>query len=148
AREARVAAADEAEAAAKTAKKPQEEVSRAMVQALQRFSRRIDATESLLAEARLYRALAANDPKGAKELLGSAKDIAPERKSRILFQIGDKVAAEAAAREAVAKGEGQVQPLANLADLLWRLDKKADALATFEKLRALSAYIDLGTPTF
>ncbi|MGV3532170.1 MAG: peroxiredoxin family protein, partial [Chthoniobacteraceae bacterium] len=148
AREARVAAADEAEAAAKTAKKPQEEVSRAMVQALQRFSRRIDATESLLAEARLYRALAANDPKGAKELLGAAKDIAPERKSRILFQIGDKVAAEAAAREAVAKGEGQVQPLANLADLLWRLDKKADALATFEKLRALSAYIDLGTPTF
>lgn len=148
AREARIAAADEAEAAAKAERKSPEEVSKAMVQALQNFSRRIDTTASLLAEARLYQALAANQPKEAREHLLAAKELSLERKSRVLFQIGEKAAAEAVAREAVTKGEGQVQPLANLADLLWRLEKKQDALATFEQLRKLSAYLDLGTPMF
>ncbi len=148
AKEARVASADDAEKAAKEAKKTPEEVSKAMTQALQNFSRRVETTESLLAEARLYQALAANRPKEVKDHFAVAKELSSERKSRVLFQIGDKVAAEAMAREAVAKGEGQVQPLANLADLLWRLDKEPEALETFESLRKLSAHLDLATPTF
>ncbi|MHA3775007.1 redoxin domain-containing protein [Verrucomicrobiota bacterium sgz303538] len=148
ARDARVVAADEAEAAAKQAKKSPDETSKAMADALKRFSRRTDAIRSALAEARLFQALAATNVDEARKQLGLATDLTPERKARVLYRLGDKPGAEAAAREAVSRGEGQVLPLAILTDILWRSGKKTEAVQTFTKLRDLSAQVDLGVNVF
>jgi peroxiredoxin len=148
ARTARFAAADEAESAAKQAKKSPDDTTKAMAEALQRASRRIDGAESALAEARLYQALAAADAPKVRELLPAAKDLSLERKARILLQTGDKPGAETAARDAVKNGEGQVLPLAIQSDLLWRIGKKKEAVDSFLKLRELAAQVDMDVNVF
>jgi peroxiredoxin len=50
------------------------------------------------------------------------------------------------AEQAVGSGENQVRPLAVLVDLLWRKDRKDDALKRFETLRTVAAQADLETP--
>jgi peroxiredoxin len=148
AREARVEAADQAETAAKQAKKSLDETAKAMAEALKRFAKRLEVTESLLAEARLYQALANANVTEVRAQLTRAKELSPERKARVLYQLGDKTGAVTAAREAVSKSEGQVLPLAVLTDLLWRNGKKDEAVETFKKLRDLSAQVDLDVNVF
>ncbi len=147
AREERVAAADQAETAAKQARKTPDETTKAMADALKRFAWRVDTTETLLAEARLYAGLAAANVKEARAQLANAK-LPPERKARVLFQLGDKTDAIAAAREAVKNSEGQVLPLAVLTDLLWRSGKREEAAENFKKLREISAQVDLDVNVF
>jgi peroxiredoxin len=148
AREERISAADQAEAAAKQAKKSPEETAKAMADALKRFAVRLETTESLLAEARLYAALAASNGSEARAQLALANGLPPERKARVLFQLGDKSEALVAARDAVSKAEGQILPMAVLTDLLWRTGKKDEAVNSFNKLREVSAQADLDLNVF
>jgi peroxiredoxin len=62
--------------------------------------------------------------------------------------LGDKAEAEKQARDASKADEAQVQPLANLAWVLWSCEKHDEARQTFEKLRQLSASVDLDVPVF
>ncbi len=147
-REERLTAGEQAEEKAKSEKKLPAEIAKAMADAMQPFSERSEATKAAIAELRLYRALAHGKPDEARAQLKLAKKTAPERLARIHLQLGDRPAAEKAAREAVEKNAGQVHPLATLAHTLWQIDKKPDALETFRKLRDLSAQIDLDLPAF
>lgn len=147
-RAARIAAADEAEAAAKRDKKTPEEISKAMADALLRGTKAIETAESALAEVRLFAALAAAQPGEVRLQLSLAKGLPAARKARIFFQLGDRVEAEQAARQAVKDGEGEAPPLAVLADVLWRLGKKPEALEAFERLRQVSGSLDLDVGLF
>lgn len=148
AREERFAAADAAEVKAKADKKSDNEIAAAMATALRGFSYRISTAEAAIAEVQLYRALADGKNDEVKALAAQARDVSSERKARILFAIGDEAGALKLAREASDADAAQVQPLANLANLLWQSKQPDAARETFEKLRKVSANIDLDMPVF
>lgn len=148
AREERVAAADAAEAKAREEKKPDDQVAKAMADALRNFAYRISTTEAAIAEVQLFRALSDQKLDEVKPLLAKARDISTERRARIHFALGDNKQAIKLAREASNADPAQVQPLANLANLLWQTNDPKAARETFEKLRKLSASIDLNLPVF
>jgi peroxiredoxin len=97
---------------------------------------------------KIYQALAEGKPAAVKPLLAAAKNISSERRARIELAIGDKAEAVRLAREASAVDPMKVQPLANLAGILWSADQKDEARATFGKLRRISASLDLDMPVF
>jgi peroxiredoxin len=146
ARDERLAAADAAESKAKGEKKSDDEIARAMADAMRKFSTRIDITTGLVAELRTYRALADVKLDAAKAGIDKTRDISAERQARLWLQLGDKAKAERLAREAIGKDDQQVQPLANLAWVLWECGKRDEAKQTFKKLRAISASLDLDLP--
>ena len=144
----RVAAADAAEAKAKTEKKSADQSAKAMADALKSFAYPLSTTEAAIAEVKIYQALADARPDAVKPLLEAARDIPSERRARIYLAIGDKDEAVKLAQQASDPDPAQVQPLANLAGILWRAEKKDEARAAFEKLRKLSAQLDLDFPVF
>jgi peroxiredoxin len=147
-REERIDVAEKAEAKAAEEKKPDDEQSKAMGDSLRKGAPAIKRIESALAELRVYRALAAGKPDDAKAELKKANDISSERKARLWLELGDKTEAVKLAQEAVKADEKQTPALANLAHILWQTDKKSEALATFKKLRELSAQLDLDVPLY
>ena len=148
AKKSRYADADEAERKANREQKPADKTAKAMADAMQKYSREIEEAEKLIAELRLYRALGTGDIAGAKAELEKAGDLPKERLVAIHRQLGDFAKAEETARQFAKNNEGQVLPLALLADVLWQAGKKQDALDTFQKLRDLSAQADPDLPAF
>jgi peroxiredoxin len=144
----RIAAADSAEAKAKAEKKPDDQIARAMADALRSFSYRMAQTSSAIAELRVTRALAAGNVDDARKQLAAATDIPAERLARIQFAVGNTEKALQLAVDAASADPKQIQPQANLADLQWRAGKKEDALSTFHKVRELAAQADLDVPVF
>ncbi len=148
ARRARYAAADEAEQKARKDKKSAEDISKAMADSMQKFAREIDDTESALAELRLYRAVATGDIDAAKNKLAEASNLPREQRVALEARLGSLDKAEETARGLVKNSEGQVLPLALLCDVLWKNDKKNEALENFRKLRELSPQADMDLPPF
>ncbi len=148
ARTERVAAADTAETRANIEKKSDDQVAKAITDALRGFKYRISTAEAAIAEVKIFRALAAKKPDDVKPLLEKARDLSSERRSRVLLAIGDDKEALKLARNAVNADPTQVHPLANLTDLLWQTKQPQPAKENFEKLRKLSARADLDLPIF
>ena len=144
----RIAAADAAEARAKTGKKTSDESAKAMADALKGFEYAVSTTAAALAEVKIYQALADARPDTIKPLLADARDIPAERRARLHLAIGEKDEAVKQAQQASDADPAQVQPLANLVGVLWRAEKKDEARAAFGKLRQLSAQLDIGLPAF
>ena len=144
----RTTKADEAEAAARTAKKPADQIAKAIADALVSFAPKMEQLEKCIAELELYRALAGGSTDDARKKLATISDVPKVRLSQLHDQAGDKVKAAQLAREAAKEAEGQVLPLANLADILWRAGTKQEALDTFQKLRPLCAQADLDQAVF
>ena len=189
----RTAKADEAEAAAKTGKKPADQIAKAIADALMLFAPKMEPIEKCIAELEFYRALAevpaqaagasaqaaaasasaalaqsagasahvAEDSRPrlsrqtavpaveqAGRLFSALTDVPKVRLSQLHDQAGDKAKAAQLARDAAKEAEGQVLPLANLADILWRSGIKPEAIDTFQKLRPLCAQADLDQPVF
>jgi peroxiredoxin len=150
-RAARYAAADEAETKARNDKKSDQDVAKAMADALAAHSSELKNAERVLAELRGYHALSTNNQPQAKVEFEKVKDEASIRKdhlARAFSLAGDHVQAEALARKAVEDGPGQVYPLAVLVEVLERADKKPESHSEFAKLRALAADADLDNPVF
>ena len=144
----RIAAADAAEAKAKTEKKSPDLMAKAMADALKSFAYALSTTEAAIAEVKIYQALDDKRHDAVKPLLEAARDVSSERRSRLYLAIGDKDTAVKMAKDASEADSAQVQPLANLAGVLWSADKKDAAREAFEKLRKLSAQIQTGLPVF
>jgi peroxiredoxin len=144
----RYAAADAAEAKARGEKKSPDDIAKAMADALKGFEYAVSTTAAALAEVKIYKALADARPDTIKPLLAAARDIPAERRARLHFAICEKEEALKQAQQASDADAAQVQPLANLAGLLWRAEKKDEARAAFEKLRKLSAQLDIELPAF
>lgn len=150
-REARYKAADDAEAKARADKKSDQDVAKAMADALAAQSGKLRKAELLLAELRGYAALAANKPAEARaefEKLKDADSIIKEHLARALSLSGDAAQAETIARKTVEKSPGEVYPQAVLVEVLHRAGKKNEAKAEFEKLRPLAAWADLDARVF
>lgn len=141
-------AVEEAETKARNEKKTEAQITAAGAEAKKKNNPRIDTLQAVLAEIRLARALALQQTDEAAALLGQAKYLSPFERARVQLQLGQRDAAEKTARDSTTRTEGQVLPLATLADVLWESGKKAEALETFKKLVPLTAQTDLDTPPF
>jgi peroxiredoxin len=135
-----------AEEKARQAKKSADEIKRAKTDAEKEADARIKPLESVVAELAGHRALAAGDYRAALTHFEKAGGQSKEFLSRVQLAAGDKAKAEQLAREAVTQGKNQVYPLANLVDILRRLDKTSEAVKTFHELRGLSSQLDLDLP--
>ena len=83
---------------------------------------------------KIHRELARGNTDAVKPLLAAARDLSTDRRSRILLAIGDKNEAVKFARQASDADPAQVQPLANLAGVLWEAGQKEAAREAFEDL--------------
>jgi peroxiredoxin len=102
--------------------------------------------EAAIAMARGYQALAAADYNQALVQFEKSGTAAKGLLSRVQLLAGKKDKAEQLAREAVASGKNQFLPLANQVDILWQLDKRAEANKAFDQLRTVAATADLDLP--
>ena len=142
----RTAAAADAEAKARQEKKPDDQVAKAMADAMKAPGDKIKTAETALAELRGYSAIARGEKDKANEFFGQASDIPKDRLARVWLQAGDNERAEKLIREATNVNSKHVFALANLADILNRCGKDKEAKEAFEKLRELSANIDPDLP--
>jgi peroxiredoxin len=160
----------EAEAAAKKANKPEDKMAKAVTDAQAPFKAKMEPFEKAVAELEFFRALAEGRTDDARKQIGTVNSAGKVRLSRLNDLAGDSAKAAQIAREAVKEGNGQVLPLANLADILWRkgsnrgadnlvgilnfadmiwrAGSRQEALDTFQKLRPLCAQADLDQPVF
>lgn len=145
-REERHAAADKAETKAKSEKKSDADVNKAMADAMASVNGRIKPMETALAELRGCVALAAGDKVKAEEQFTLAGDIPKDRLARQWLAAGDKEKAEKLASEMGGANSKQVCLAANFIDILYRCGKEDEAKEQFKKLRELAAAVDLDMP--
>ena len=144
----RVAAADAAEAKANAEKASPDQTAKAMADALKGFAYPLSTTDAAIAEVKIYQALNDGKPEAVKPLLAAARDIPSERRARIVLATGDKAEAVKLAKQASDPDAAQVQQLANYAGVLLAAGKKDEAREAFEKLRKISATLELDLPVF
>ena len=148
-KEAQDKAGTEAETKAKEATKPQEEIDKAKNEARKGFDNKIQESEKVIAALEGHQALAAGDAKAALPLFTKAGGVNPGYLPLVHLLAGEKEEAEKQARQYVNANKNEVQPLAVLIDVLWRLEKKDEAKKVFDELRELSGTIDdLSVPAF
>jgi peroxiredoxin len=144
----RTAKADDAEAAAKSANKPADQIAKAIADSIVPFATKTEHLEKCVKELEFFRALADGRSADAEKQIGAVVGANKTRLSRLNDLAGDTAKAMQLAREAAKEADGQVLPLANLADILWRKGDKKDALDAFAKLRPLCAQADLDMQIF
>lgn len=139
---------EEAETKARKDKKSDEDVKKAMVEALDAHASKIKSMERSLTELVFYQLLASDKKDEARKQLDELKDLSKERLARIHLQLGDKEKAEKLAKEAMGSATNQVQVLASYIDVLAQCDKDDEAKEKFETLRQLVSHADLDLPVF
>ena len=140
-------AGTQAEEDARAAKKNDNDVNKAMVDAMNKFNNRFKTVNQYKAELLAYQSVADENKEAFKKQIGKAGRIARERKAQLHLKIGDKKEAENLASQST-KAVGQVQPLANYADILWQSGKEKEAIEQFKKLREISAHLDIDKAVF
>jgi peroxiredoxin/tetratricopeptide (TPR) repeat protein len=146
-KEMKLEAGAKAEEAARTVDKNDDDADKAMVSAMKPFNGRIKTIGQYQAGLLAHQAAADKDADEFKKQIGNASKMSRERKSQLHLRIGNKKEAEKLASQC-ARAEGEVQPLANYADILWRSGKEKEAVEQFEKLRKISTHIDIGHAVF
>ena len=139
---------EEAEAKARKDKKSDEDVKKAMTEALDAHMSKVKSIEKSLQELRLYELLARDKKEDAEKQLDEVKDLPKDRLARIHLKLGDKEKAIKLAKEAVEGSTNQVQTLANYAAILHECDKDEEAKEQFERLRGVASQADLELPVF
>ena len=147
-RQERQADAEKAEAKAKKEKKSEDDINKAMADALKTHSEKVREIESAIAELKGWDHFQAKNYKAAWEAWTDLKDIPKESLARLRLDAGDAEKAEALALEAMNSGTNQVHLIANGIDVLWRCGKKEKARMEFERLRSLACDADLDAPVF
>jgi peroxiredoxin len=145
-RDERFTAAEKAETIAKRANKSREQVATAMANAMLEFSGQLGSIENALEELQTYAYLADNKKDQANASFQKSKDIPLERRARLNHLLGHDQRAEGLFRQEVASSPNQVAPLAEYVSFLYQLGRLKEAGDNFQKLRALSADVDLDVP--
>lgn len=104
--------------------------------------------ELAIDELKGHLAVAQGDYKAGLPLLNRAGGIDPVYLAKIEFLAGDREPALKRAREAADQHKHEVQPLAELIDLLWQANEPKEATERFAQLREISAHLDLDMPVF
>jgi peroxiredoxin len=134
-----------AEKAAK-AKLPEKKVADAKAAAIKEQAKKDEYLERARQALEGHAAFAKRDYASALSHYDKAGGMSKELLSRVNLAAGNKAKAEQLAAEAVKAGKNQVYPLANQADILFQLDKLAEAGKAFDQLRTLAAQADLDLP--
>jgi len=143
----RLEAGAKAGADALNGEKNDKETEKAKVDAMKPFDGRIKTIDQYRAELLACQAAADEDGDELKKQIAKAGKMSRERKSQLHLQVGNNKEAVKLASQS-ARAEGQVQPLANYADILWRSGGKKEAIEQFEKLRGISAHLDIERTVF
>ena len=141
-RSGREAAAIKAETDARAAGKPAADISKAMADAMQPFTERVERLQAPLAELRLHDHLAAGRVEEAKQLVTAVAAIDKGRLAGIHLALGDPAKAVEVAAAHAGGATSQLQPQALLAFVQWQAGKRDEALATFATVRGLAAAAD------
>ena len=129
------------------AEKNDKETKKAKADAVKPFDGRIKTLNQYLAELLACQAVVDEDADEFKKQIGKAGKMSREHKSQLYLKVGNKEEAEKLASQS-ARTEGQVQPLANYVDILWRSGDEKEAVEQFKKLREISAHIDIERAVF
>jgi peroxiredoxin len=109
---------------------------------------RLKPFELAIGELKGHAAVAQGDYKAGLPQLQKAGGVSATYLAKVQFLAGDREAALKSGREAVNQHKQQVQPLADLIDLLWQAGERKEAGERFEQLRAISAGLDIEMPIF
>ena len=146
-KEMKLEAGTKAEEEARAKDKNDDDADKAMVSAMKPFNGRIKIIGQYQAELLAHQAAADEDDDEFKKQIAKASKMSRERKSQLHLKVGNKKEAEELASQS-ARAEGQVQPLANYVDILWRTGRENKAVEQFKKLRNISAHIDIERAVF
>ncbi len=125
----------------KDIKAAKEKAGKPFVARIKKVQKHIDALQG-------HQAIAAGDFKKGHELLKKAGGADDVYLIVVQWKSGDAEKAEKALRKLIGSHKNEVQPQATLVELLWQSGKKEEAKKEFDKLRKLSATIDLDVPLF
>jgi peroxiredoxin len=109
---------------------------------------RLRPIELAIDELKGHLAVEQGDYRAGLPLLKKAGGVSALYLAKVEFLAGERDSALKNAREALAKHKAEVQPLAEIIDLLSKAGEEKDAADRFDELRALSSQIDLEMPVF
>ena len=140
-------AGTDAEEKARAEKKNDNDINKAMVEAMNKFNNRFKTINQYKAELLVYQSISNNDKDAFNKQIGKASRINRERKAQLQLNIGNKKEAQKLASQS-AKSTSEVYPLANYADILWKSGKEKEAIEQFKILRKISSNIDIEHAVF
>jgi peroxiredoxin len=142
----RTDAAAKAETAARGNNQSAAEISKAMADAMQPFSEKIEALRRPLAELRLRDHLAHGRTDDAKQLLAEVGEFDKPRLASIHLALGDPAKACEIAKGVADSERNQLAPWAQLAWMQWSAGRRDEAIATFQEVRRLAGHADSDLP--
>ena len=142
----RTDAAAKAETAARGNNQSAAEISKAMADAMQPFSEKIEALRRPLAELRLRDHLANGRTDDAKQLLAEVGEFDKPRLASIHLALGDPAKACEIAKGVADSERNQLAPWAQLAWMQWSAGRRDEAIATFQEVRRLAGHADSDLP--
>jgi peroxiredoxin len=142
----RTDAAAKAEATARGNNQSAAEISKAMADAMQPFSEKIEALRRPLAELRLRDHLAHGRTEDAKQLLAEVGEYDKPRLASIHLALGDPAKACEIAKGVADSEKNQLAPWALLAWMQWSAGRRDEAIATFQEVRRLAGHADTDLP--
>ena len=104
--------------------------------------------ELAIDELKGHLAVAQGDYKAGLPLLNRAGGVDPVYLAKIEFLAGDREQGLKKAREAADQRKQEVQPLAELIELLWQANEQKEVADRFAQLREISAQVELDLPIF
>ena len=143
----RTDAAAKAETTARGNNQSAAEISKAMADAMQPFSEKIEALRRPLAELRLRDHLAHGRTDDAKQLLAEVGEYDKPRLASIHLALGDPAKACEIAKGVADSEKNQLAPWALLAWMQWSAGRRDEAIATFQEVRRLAGHADTDLPS-
>jgi peroxiredoxin len=140
-------AENQAKEKAASEKKDEKQAAKAGEQARQAFNSRVNDWQKAADELAGHALVARGSYKEGRELLKKA-GVDGGYLAWLQVLSGDNDGAIKAAQDFVNANTNEVLPLAWQVEVLWKAGKRDDAKAAFERLRALSTFIDLDVPRF
>ena len=142
----RTDAAAKAETTARGNNQSAAEISKAMADAMQPISEKIEALRRPLAELRLRDHLAHGRTDDAKLLLAEVGEYDKPRLASIHLALGDPAKACEIAKGVADSEKNQLAPWALLAWMQWSAGRRDEAIATFQEVRKLAGHADTDLP--
>jgi peroxiredoxin len=137
-----------AEDKAKKEGKDEKAIEKAKADARRPLDTRVQNLQKAVHELEGRQAIADGNFKTGLALLTKAGGVDKLQLARARFLAGETDQAIKDVRAEVAAKKNEVHPQAILVDLLWRGEKKAEAIAAFKEMRELSRPIDIQSPVF
>lgn len=132
----------------KPSTKKSKAVKTAIAKAGKSFTSKIKKLEGAINALKGHQAIAKGEFKSGHELLKKAGGADDVYLNSILWKSGEQEKAEKALRKLISSHKNEVHPQAILVELLWLAEKKEAAKKEFEKLKTISASINLQAPLF